>query len=307
MLHGACEGQLVLKWSTGYNFCYKRSFGSWAAGSSCRHAEVSMWVCSLRIRSVQNQRDEKHRSPTMTLHVQAGKHRWNNLDQSFLGRGLYIQLGLEDVFWIVLLFVNISIHLVLRNNFKCESPFWNLYAQLLCCTLAVCMSVGVDRDLDQTTVGCASELVPDWALLSDQGVSVRLGRSLCCSCALVCRTLNDSVEEEATWHLDGQLPLLKSPEALIEKHKNHGKLFGQTYQSDSAVSELQPLPQESGVRIGVRHFPCSGWRLKPRAGTFPLLPLPALGAAVCDQARCLLTSRTALLLSIPVEYWLFFF
>lgn len=132
--------RLMLRWNTGYNFCFKRSFESWAAGSSCRHAEVSTWGCSLGIRSVQSQRDEKHRSPMMNLHLQARKHRWNSLDRSFLGRGLYIWLGLEDVFCIALLFVNISIHLVLRNNFKCESPFWNLYAQFHFCAPAACMS-----------------------------------------------------------------------------------------------------------------------------------------------------------------------
>lgn len=148
--------------------------------------------------------------------------------------------------------------------------------------LRACLSV--DKDVDQTAVGCASGLVPDWALLSDRGVSFRLGRSPCCSCALVCRMLNESVEEEAPWHLHGHLPLLKSPEALIKKRRKRWELFGLTYQSDSADSELQPLPQEPGVRIGDRRFPRSGWRLKPRAGTSPLPALPALGGC-CLRPR----------------------
>lgn len=48
----------------------------------------------------------------------------------------------------------------------------------------------------------------------------------------VCRMLNESIKEEATWYLRGPLPLLKTPEALIEK-QILWELLGAPCQSDS--------------------------------------------------------------------------
>lgn len=158
--------------------------------------------------------------------------------------------------------------MVLRNNFKCESWFWSLDAQLHFCTPAACTSLSVDEDLDQTTVGCAGKLVPG------QAASFRLGCSYCCSCALVCKKLNESVKEEATWHLRGPLPLLKTPEALIGKRRNHGELLGLTYQSDSPQTMIcsHCLKNWESKLVAGASGPRSSQRLKHCTGRLPALP-----------------------------------
>jgi len=94
--------------------------------------------------------------------------------------------------------------------------------------LAARTSLGVDKDLDQTIVGCAGKLVPSWA------APFRLGLAYCCSCALVCKVLSEHVQEEATWHFHGPPPLLKNPR--IEKHRNHGQLSGLAHRSRALQS-----------------------------------------------------------------------
>lgn len=47
-----------------------------------------------------------------------------------------------------------------------------------------------------------------------------------------------SVKGEAMWILHGPLPLLKTPEALIQKCRDQRKLVGLTHQSGSAGSDL---------------------------------------------------------------------
>lgn len=59
---------------------------------------------------------------------------------------------------------------VLRNKLKCENWFQNLYAQLHFCPLAVCTCLSINRDLDQTTMDCATNLGPARLLHSDQGI-----------------------------------------------------------------------------------------------------------------------------------------
>lgn len=50
------------------------------------------------------------------------------------------------------------------------------------------------------------------------------------------------------WILRDPLPRLKTPEALTEECRDQRKLPGLTDQSDSAGSDLQPLPQEPGFQ-----------------------------------------------------------
>lgn len=88
------------------------------------------------------------------------------------------------------------------------------------------------------------------------------------------------------WNLHGPLPLLKTPKALIEECRDQRKLVGLTYQSDSAGSDLQPLPQEPGFQ--------DWWQVlqvpfQPALGAAPrqvlLQHCRRSGAAALDQAQ----------------------
>lgn len=102
------------------------------------------------------------------------------------------------------------------------------------------------------------------------------------------------VKGEATWILCGPLPLLKTPEALIEECRDQRKLVGLTYQSDSAGSDLQPLPEEPGFE--------DWWQVHLGRSC----SRTARGAELLPQTRHRVPapSPSALSLLLPVEYWL---
>lgn len=101
--------------------------------------------------------------------------------------------------------------------------------------------------------------------------------------------LNESVKEEATWHLRGPLPLLKTPEALMEQHRNDGELLELTYQSDSLQTVIcsHCLKSWESELVAGAPGPPSSPLLKHCGGRLPA-PRTAShwGAALLDQAGC---------------------
>lgn len=100
--------------------------------------------------------------------------------------------------------------------------------------------------------------------------------------------LNESVKEEATRHLPGPLPLLKTPEALIEKRRNHGELLGLRHQGESLQTMIcsHCFKNWESKLVAGASGPPSSQHLKRCGGRLPSPPAASQrGAAVLDQVE----------------------
>lgn len=117
-----------------------------------------------------------------------------------------------------------------------------------------CTSLSVDKDLDQTTVGCAGKLVP--------------------------RVLGKKPRRIHMAHCHSS-----TPEALIEKHTNDGELLGLTYHSDP----LQTMMCGHCLKNRESKLVASASGAPSSQGLSPTQAAPCAasqrGAAVLDQAE----------------------
>lgn len=141
-----------------------------------------------------------------------------------------------------------------------------------------CTSLSVDKDLDQTTVGCAGKLVLR-----------ALGKKPRCIHMAHCHS--------------------STPEALIEKHRNHGELLGLTYHSDPLQTMMCGhclKNRESKLVASASGVPSSQGLSPTQAAPCSLRRQPEGSCCSGPGGALLLVSRSPRSMLLPVEYWLLF-